>query len=84
MNSTLFDLQIRQFGFSEIVGLVSYPEDDPQSRRPYSKRLHALMESEASKLVTSAYRKTEEVLLKNRDKLEKVGNTFRVETDYSA
>lgn len=57
---------------SKTVGLVSFPEEDGQSRRPYSKTLHALMEAEAKQLVNSAYRHTENVLNKNKDKLKKV------------
>ncbi len=66
------DIQIRQFGMSNVVGLVSFPEEDGTSRRPYSKTLHNLMDAEASRLVSEAYKRTETVLLTNRDKLKKV------------
>lgn len=57
---------------SPSVGLVSFPDEDLSSRRPYSKGLHNLMDAEASKLVAEAYKRTEDVILKNRDKLQKV------------
>ncbi|XP_065211013.1 paraplegin [Planococcus citri] len=68
--------QVRQFGMSKVVGLVSFPDEDGQSRRPYSKTLHALMEAEAKQLVNKAYRHTESVLLKNKDKLKKLAETL--------
>lgn len=71
-------MQIRQFGMSHVVGLVSFPEEDGRSRRPYSKSLHSLMEVEAKQLVNRAYRHTEEVLKKNNDKLKKVKNWLLV------
>lgn len=61
---------------SEVVGLVSFPEEDGHSRRPYSKTLHSLMEAEAKRLINRAYRRTEEVLKQNNDKLKKVKNSF--------
>lgn len=63
---------MRQFGMSDIVGLVSFSEEDGQNRRPYSDSLHCLMEVEANKIVAKAYRQTESILLNNRDKLRKV------------
>lgn len=57
---------------SPTVGLVSFPDEDTSSRRPYSKGLHNLMDAEISKLVAEAYRRTEKVILTNRDKLQKV------------
>lgn len=66
--------QVRVYGMSKSVGLVSFPEEETKEigRRPYSKRLAALMDEEAHKLVTAAYLKTEEVLKENKEKLELV------------
>lgn len=65
--------QIRMYGMNKTVGLLSFDEgvsDEKQSgRRPYSKKLTALMDDEANKLITKAYLRTEEVLRKNKDKL---------------
>ncbi|KAI5735157.1 hypothetical protein M8J77_014958 [Diaphorina citri] len=64
------NMQIRQFGMNENIGLVSFPKDDNrQSIRPYSKRLAALMDEEASKLIAQCYMHTEKVLRDNMDKL---------------
>lgn len=66
--------QIKQFGMSEIVGLVSFQEEDPKGfgKRPYSNSLANLMDLEARRLTGQAYLRTEEILKKNRDKLELV------------
>lgn len=66
----LANSQIRQHGMSEVVGLISFPDDDKSSARPYSKGLHALMEEEANKLIAASYKYTEKVLSENKDKLK--------------
>lgn len=69
-----YNLQIRAFGFSDVIGQVSFPEEESREigRRPYSQRLAASIDEEASKLIFSAYKKTEEVLKANMDKLRLV------------
>lgn len=66
--------QVREFGMNEIVGLISFSEEEikERGRRPYSKKLTAIIDEEARRLVTQAYKHTEQVLLKNMDKLETV------------
>lgn len=66
--------QVRVYGMSEAVGLISFPEEEIKEigRRPYSKRLTALMDEEAQRLVAAAYLKTEQVLKDNKEKLELV------------
>ncbi|CAG7825507.1 unnamed protein product [Allacma fusca] len=66
--------QIRQLGMSENVGLLSFDDAETSTgtKKPYSKRLSALMDVEARQLVAQAYLKTEEVLQRNKDKLEKL------------
>ena len=53
--------QIKQFGFNDVVGLVSF-EEGGGGKKPYSKRLHATMDLEARQLIAEAYAKTEDVL----------------------
>lgn len=64
--------QIREFGMNESVGLLSFPEQDIKElgSRPFSKKLAALMDEEARKLITRAYLKTESVLTDHKDKLK--------------
>ena len=56
--------QIRQFGFNDVVGLVSFEQQQGVAggRRPFSKRLAATMDHEARKLIAEAYQKTEDCL----------------------
>jgi len=60
--------QIRDFGFNDTVGLVSFEQQ--QGIKPYSKTLANTIDLEARKLIGEAYRKTEELLKDNQDKLE--------------
>lgn len=63
--------QVRSFGFSDNVGQLSFPEEETREvgRRPYSQKLAATIDEEASRLIFAAYKKTEEVLKANMDKL---------------
>merc|ERR1712045_564054 len=60
--------QIKQFGFNDVVGLVSFEEGG--GKKPYSKRLHATMDHEARQLISEAYIRTEQVLKKHGKSLE--------------
>ncbi|KOB70826.1 Uncharacterized protein OBRU01_14669, partial [Operophtera brumata] len=62
--------QIRVYGMSPVVGLVSFPDLQAHGRAPFSRALKNLMDVEARKLVASAYYRTEDILRKNRKKLE--------------
>ncbi|KAK7082764.1 Paraplegin [Halocaridina rubra] len=63
--------QVRSFGFSSAVGQVSFPEEETREmgKRPYSQKLAATIDEEASKIIFSAYKKTEEVLKQNMKQL---------------
>merc|ERR1712045_307575 len=61
--------QIREFGFNDQVGLVSF-DMSGGGKKPYSKRLAATMDLEARKMIESAYTRTEELLQQHKDKLE--------------
>jgi spastic paraplegia protein 7 len=66
--------QIRQYGMNERIGLISFDEEQTGygSKKPFSKNLAHVMDEEARRLVYKAYKKTEQVILENRGKLEKV------------
>ena len=53
VNRSNMEAQIQQFGFNDTVGLVSFEQDG--SIRPYSKRLHSVMDKEARQMIHSAY-----------------------------
>ncbi|KAM9861260.1 mitochondrial inner membrane m-AAA protease component paraplegin [Aulostomus maculatus] len=63
---------VKQYGMCDSVGQVSFPETEEQGavgRRPFSQGLQQQMDHEAKMLIAQAYRRTEELLLDNRDKL---------------
>ncbi|XP_034947540.1 paraplegin [Chelonus insularis] len=70
--------QVRQFGMSDKVGLISFSEEETghDTKKPYSKKLAALMDTEAKLMVADAYKATEKLLKENRDKLEKVAQAL--------
>ncbi|KAF7273513.1 hypothetical protein GWI33_013781 [Rhynchophorus ferrugineus] len=74
---------VKEFGMNENVGLLSFPEEETKElgRKPYSKKLANLIDLEARKLVGQAYRQTEAVLKKHKDKLEMLAeNLLQKET----
>lgn len=66
--------QVKEYGMNNTVGLISFPEQETKElgKRPYSKKLANLIDAEARNLVASAYKHTEQVLMKHRPQLEKV------------
>ena len=61
--------QIREFGFSDKVGHVSF-DMSGGGKKPYSKKLANTMDMEARQMITEAYKRTETILQENKDKLE--------------
>ncbi|CAG9861887.1 unnamed protein product [Phyllotreta striolata] len=72
--------QVKEFGMNDSVGLISFPEEESKElgKRPYSKTLANLIDAEVRTLVGQAYRHTEQVLVKNKDKLGKLAETLLV------
>uniref|UniRef100_A0A8D2PZB2 SPG7 matrix AAA peptidase subunit, paraplegin n=1 Tax=Zosterops lateralis melanops TaxID=1220523 RepID=A0A8D2PZB2_ZOSLA len=70
---------VKQYGMVPSIGQISFP--DPESapgigRRPFSQGLQQMMDHEAKTLVAQAYRRTEKLLLENRDKLQTLSNAL--------
>ncbi|KAJ8737461.1 hypothetical protein PYW08_000056 [Mythimna loreyi] len=61
--------QIRVYGMSEKVGLLSFPDLKAHGKSPFSKTLKNLIDLEARKLIGEAYFRTEKLLRDNQDKL---------------
>lgn len=63
--------QIKEYGFDEVIGNISFPKEDPNepSGKPYSKRLANVIDQRASVLVRRAFERTQQVLGANMDKL---------------
>ncbi|XP_068610540.1 mitochondrial inner membrane m-AAA protease component paraplegin [Brachionichthys hirsutus] len=63
---------VAKYGMCDSVGQVSFPDKEEQgsfSRRPFSQGLQQQIDLEVKMLITQAYRRTETLLLDNRDKL---------------
>ncbi|XP_074737308.1 mitochondrial inner membrane m-AAA protease component paraplegin isoform X1 [Strix uralensis] len=64
---------VKQYGMVPSIGQVSFPDLESAAgigRRPFSQGLQQMMDHEAKVLVAQAYRRTEKLLLENRDKLQ--------------
>ncbi|KAJ8737297.1 hypothetical protein PYW07_000568 [Mythimna separata] len=61
--------QIRVYGMSKKVGLLSFPDLKAHGKSPFSKTLKNLMDLEARKLIGEAYFRTEKLLRDNQEKL---------------
>ena len=61
--------QVGEFGFNEQVGLVSF-DLSGGGKKPYSKKLAATMDLETRQMIAEAYKRTEMILMENKDKLE--------------
>ena len=69
-------LQVRNYGFNDTVGLLSFKDQGEGARvvglKPYSERLAETMDDEVNKLIFAAYKQTEELIQNNMDKLKLV------------
>ncbi|XP_032671394.1 paraplegin [Odontomachus brunneus] len=65
-------MQVQQFGMSPTIGLVSFNEEatDTKNKKPYSKKLANLMDTEVRRMIAEAYERTRKLLLDNKDKLD--------------
>ncbi|XP_058807496.1 paraplegin isoform X2 [Phymastichus coffea] len=70
--------QVQQYGMDEVVGPLSFqPEQiDTTTRKPYSKKLASLMDQEARIIIAKVYKKTEQLLLENQDKLKLIAEAL--------
>ncbi|XP_060644418.2 mitochondrial inner membrane m-AAA protease component AFG3L1-like [Anolis sagrei] len=68
--------QVVQFGMSERLGQVSFDpphQGDLTPEKPYSEATAELIDEEVRSLITAAYEKTQALLTRCRDQVEKVG-----------
>ncbi|KAM9288482.1 mitochondrial inner membrane m-AAA protease component paraplegin isoform 1-T1 [Morus bassanus] len=70
---------VKQYGMVPSIGQLSFPDLEISAgigRRPFSQGLQQMMDHEAKVLVAQAYRRTEKLLLENRDKLQTLSNAL--------
>nr|XP_013800700.1 PREDICTED: paraplegin [Apteryx mantelli mantelli] len=70
---------VKQYGMVPSIGQLSFPDLESAAgigRRPFSQGLQQMMDHEAKVLVAQAYRRTEKLLLDNRDKLQMLSNAL--------
>ncbi|KOC63421.1 Paraplegin [Habropoda laboriosa] len=70
--------QVQQFGMSPSIGLISFDKEltSTKTKKPYSKKLAGLMDAEVRRIITEAYKRTEKLLLDNKDKLITLAETL--------
>ncbi|KAM5138855.1 mitochondrial inner membrane m-AAA protease component paraplegin [Mantella aurantiaca] len=63
---------VKHYGMVPSIGQVSFPDTEKTGigRRPFSQGLQEMMDYEAQHLIASAYKRTENLLLDNKDKLQ--------------
>ncbi|XP_013184956.1 paraplegin [Amyelois transitella] len=62
--------QVRVYGMSPTVGLLSFPDLKERGKSPFSRTLKNLIDMEARKLIANAYYRTEDIIRKNEHLLE--------------
>ncbi|XP_058011074.1 paraplegin isoform X2 [Ahaetulla prasina] len=70
---------VKQYGMMPTIGHLSFPEAESGpgiGRRPFSQGLQQIMDHEAKLLIAQAYRRTEKLLLDNRDKLKMLADAL--------
>lgn len=66
--------QVAVYGFSEKVGLLSFPQRDDgmEMTKPYSSKTAALIDTEVREWVTTAYRRTVKLVEEKKEQVAKI------------
>ncbi|CAJ0587844.1 unnamed protein product, partial [Mesorhabditis spiculigera] len=72
--------QVKNYGFSAVIGPLSFSAQDERAasfqNKPYSKKLQATIDQEASMIVGAAYKATDKLIKDNVDKLELIAQNL--------
>ncbi|CAI4224383.1 unnamed protein product [Auanema sp. JU1783] len=68
--------QVKVYGMSTNIGPLSFPTGDDFNIKPYSKKMGAEFDQEASAIVGQAYKMTDTLIRKNADKLELIAQSL--------
>jgi AFG3 family protein len=63
--------QVAVYGFSEKVGLLSFPRDDG-FQKPFSSETASIIDTEVREWVAKAYKNTVELIKKHKDKVAQI------------
>jgi spastic paraplegia protein 7 len=74
--------QVESFGMSNVIGNMSFPTQQEEKassggqvgKRPYSKKLRNLIDSEVNRLMAKAHTETEKTIRNNMDKLHQLAS----------
>lgn len=68
------------YGLNDRIGNISYYDSTGNQEysftKPYSEQTARIIDEEVSKMIETAYQNTKDLLLKNRDKLDKLAQTL--------
>ncbi|ALC49898.1 CG2658 [Drosophila busckii] len=73
--------QIKKFGMNKTLGPIYVRDADevgggPGAQKPFSRAMETIIDHEARNVVSKAYQTTEDILIKHRDKLEKLAEAL--------
>jgi cell division protease FtsH len=72
---------VSMYGLSKVVGNISYYDSSGQQTgftKPYSEERAQLIDQEVSKILDQQYQRAKEVLIENKEKVEKLGSELLV------
>ncbi|XP_051226748.1 ATP-dependent zinc metalloprotease FTSH 3, mitochondrial [Lolium perenne] len=64
--------QVAVYGFSEKVGLLSFPQRDDGFQKPFSGETASIIDTEVREWVAKAYKNTVELIKKHKDKVAQI------------
>ncbi|CAH8361306.1 unnamed protein product [Eruca vesicaria subsp. sativa] len=64
--------QVAVYGFSEKIGLLSFPQREDEFSKPYSNRTGAMIDEEVREWVAKAYKRTVELIEEHKEQVAQI------------
>lgn len=64
--------QVAVYGFSDKIGLLSFPQREDEFSKPYSNRTGALIDEEVREWVGKAYKRTVELIEEHKEQVAQI------------
>ncbi|KAJ0250753.1 ATP-dependent zinc metalloprotease FTSH 3 [Hirschfeldia incana] len=64
--------QVAVYGFSDKIGLLSFPQRDDEFSKPYSNRTGAMIDEEVREWVAKAYKRTVELIEEHKEQVAQI------------